>query len=140
MKTSLRLLALASCIGLASSAAFAGTANFYVDSGQTLQIDVSGAVDSNVTLVDTDTSQTAATIFLLCGGGGWSTTYTGSASTETGVSASVGSTTYITGLPAGNYSLTTAEDGCSTDYANSSEIVDWSSDYTIEIAFELSVY
>jgi hypothetical protein len=111
MKTILRALALFAILGRAS-AVFAGTVDFTVTSGQDLYLDLEGNADGDVTLVNTDTDTTEASFSLLNDAdGAYTDQYTGYGSGGSGVSLSLSGYSTISGLPAGDYELTTSSDG-----------------------------
>jgi len=111
MKTILRALALFAILGRAS-AVFAGTVDFTVTSGQDVYLDLAGDTDGDVTLVNTDTDTTEASFSLLSDDGGvYTDQYTGYGSGGSGVSLSLSGYSTISGLPAGDYELTTSSEG-----------------------------
>ncbi len=109
MKTILRALALLVSLGLVS-AGFAGTVDFPVSTGQTVYLSLSGNEDADIQLVNTDTSATVATFTLLNDAdGNYTSSYSGGGYwSASGISLSLGGSSTISGLPAGNYELTTS--------------------------------
>ncbi|WP_138223356.1 hypothetical protein [Nibricoccus aquaticus] len=115
-----------------SSALFAGSADVYVDSGQTFYLTVNGTGDSDITIVNLDTNQTVASISALTTNGStYSYSYWYYGSTASGVTLTDQSHAYatVTGLTAGNYRVTATSsqltDFSSNSWGNSAEIDLW---------------
>lgn len=138
----LRVFAVLASFAFTSALFAAGSVDFSVSSGETIQIELWGTSDSNVQLIDTDTGQVVASGGMLTySGGNYTNQYWGYGDAYLpGVSFTIGTYSYITGLPTGNYRLSVSTPGC-TGWGSGSGpyyyISDWSSwdtmDYTIYI-------
>ena len=142
MNGMLRVVAVIASLAFTSAAFAAGSVDISVSSGQTIQIELWGTTDGNVELINTDTNQVvAAGTMMTYSGGYYSNQYWGYGSAYVaGVSFTIGSYSYITGLPSGNYRLTVSSPGCSGWGSGSGSyyyISDWSSwdsmDYSIYV-------
>jgi hypothetical protein len=138
----LRVFAVLASFAFTSALFAAGSVDFSVSSGETIQIELWGTSDSNVQLIDTDTGQVVASGGMMTySGGNYTNQYWGYGEAYLpGVSFTIGTYSYITGLPTGNYRLSVSTPGC-TGWGSGSGmyyyISDWSSwdvmDYTIYI-------
>ena len=134
------LVALAS-FALTSALFGAASVNLTLSPGETVQIELWGTTDGQVSLVDTATNQVVADGGMLAYSPGfYSNGYWGYGNSYvSGVSFTIGSTSYITGLPAGNYRLEVSSSGCTgwSSGSNPYYLTDWSSwdtmDYTVTV-------